>query len=118
MADATDGSEWNNQTVGAIANDTTITNLQKFTKYALQVAGFTRRGTGVLSKAKIVTTDEDGMKLLVFNHYNFLLHNWSLNGQTSNNDNNDNIIAVRRRITMIAEITRSIRIKINAAKHI
>lgn len=70
VADATESSEWFNKTVAATENGTTITDLRKFTNYAVQVAGFTGVGTGIESKAKFVTTDEDGMSLFILNHYN------------------------------------------------
>ena len=68
LADATDSPEWNNETVGASENTTAITDLRKFTNYAVQVAGFSRVGDGIVSKARFVMTDQDGKAIYIYKY--------------------------------------------------
>ena len=43
-----------------------LLGLDKFTNYTIQVAAFTRIGSGALSSDSIVSTDEDGMDSFKF----------------------------------------------------
>lgn len=49
---------------GAGNTSTQIQGLLKFTNYSVQVSGFTVKGDGPMSDAVIVTTDEDGEKII------------------------------------------------------
>ena len=50
----------------------TLTSLEKFTKYCIRLAGFTRRGVGNRSRCINVMTDEDG-ELISFPNASVLL---------------------------------------------
>ena len=54
---------WKTITVGAKDHVATITGLKKYGAYAFQVGAFTRKGRGILSKALMIRTDEDGWYL-------------------------------------------------------
>ena len=54
---------WKTITVGANNNAATITGLKKYGAYVFQVGAFTRKGSGTLSKAYMIRTDEDGWYL-------------------------------------------------------
>ena len=54
---------WKTITVGANDHSATITGLKKFGAYVFQVGAFTRKGSGILSKAYMIRTDEDGWYL-------------------------------------------------------
>ena len=55
---------WKTITVGAKDHVATITGLKKYGAYAFQVGAFTRKGSGTLSKALMIRTDEDGWYLI------------------------------------------------------
>jgi len=54
---------WKTITVGPKHHATTITGLKKYGAYVFQVGAFTRKGSGILSKAHTIRTDEDGSYL-------------------------------------------------------
>ena len=54
-----------NLTVSPNESELLVTNLEKNTTYQVSVAGFTSKGSGVLSTPVFVTTDEDGNYLCI-----------------------------------------------------
>ena len=53
-------STWKEWHVSPLSSATEITNLRKFTKYNIRVAGFTSKGVGVQSPIIVAVTAEDG----------------------------------------------------------
>jgi len=62
-AEASCNNKWQTITVGPKHHATTITGLKKYGAYVFQVRAFTRKGSGILSKASTTRTDEDGSYL-------------------------------------------------------
>ena len=56
---------WLNVTLQGGVRSCVLKDLRKFTRYVIQVQGFTSKGEGKLSKALVLRTDQDGKHSII-----------------------------------------------------